>query len=685
VPTSPLPCPNGEGRNHRPSPTKLLVTKTVQTTEDLKRLVTDYEQFDAFAFDVETKGERKVRMLRVPGPLPKGPTRTARTSVPCPSCGREFADSRRKFCSDICSKAAAKDKPPLDARTNTVWSLSLAGPGRSDVIPMGHPDPRPQLYRAEVFEILAPLFFSRRRKINQNVSFDLLSVAKYYDGEIPPPPYGDTLILSFLLNENLDNYKLGYLSKKYLAYPTRLDSNLSTAYGDEKLGEEAYRVGFHEAMRYSIIDAKMAWLLWWKLSHRLESLPKLAALFDLEMAVMGVLMAMRQHGAYVDVEAFGPLRETLERQRADKEAECYGIVGREINLNSPKQLAEYLYDELKLRCPKLTTKGARSTDADTLKSLAHRHPFPAKLLEQRDVQKMLTTYIGGYIPSIDDDSRIRASFNQAVAKTGRLSCSGPNLQNIPARYRQNTEGTMVRRLFRAPPGYRLIVADYSQIELRILAHQTRDKTLLYAYTEGIDLHLMTASRIWKIPPEQVTAEQRSIAKNSNFNFAFEGGPGRVVQMSGVSLRDAEAVYDAWHAAYPGVKKWGKEVKRFCWQHGFVETLYGRKRRLPEITSDDWKLRGYAERQAVNHPIQGTAADIAKIAIVRVHEALQGIRAHLVLQVHDEFVIECYEGDIDEALPLVRAAMEDIRRGNRPVLDVPLEANISVGSNWAECK
>jgi len=550
---------------------------------------------------------------------------------------------------------------------------------------MGHPDKRKQLHRAEVFEILRPLFFSGRRKINQNLSFDLLSIAKYYDGAIPPPPYGDTLILAFLLNENLDSYKLGHLSKKYLAYPTRLDSQVMTAYGDEKLGEFAYRVSFQEAMRYSIIDAKMAWLLWWKLSHRLESLPKLADLFDLEMGVMRVLMEMRQHGAYVDVAAFGPLREELEHQVATKEAECLHIVGRELNLNSTKQLAEYLYDELKLPVTKLTATGLRSTDAETLKRLARRHPFPAKLLEQRDIQKMLSTYIGGYIPRIDDDSRIRASFNQAVAKTGRLSCSEPNLQNIPARYRQNTEGTMVRRLFQAPPGYKLIVADYSQIELRILAHQTRDKTLLYAYTEGIDLHLMTASRIWKIPPELVTPEQRSIAKNSNFNFAFEGGPQRVVQMSGISDADAEAVYEAWHKSYPGVKAWGKKVKRFCWQHGYVETLYGRKRRLPEITSDDWKLRGYAERQAVNHPIQGTAADVAKIAMIRVNEVLRQLDAHLVLQVHDEFVIECAESQVEQALPLIRVAMEQIHKDGKPVLDVPLEANISVGSNWSEAK
>ena len=390
-------------------------------------------------------------------------------------------------------------------------------------------------------------------------------------------------------------------------------------------------------------------------------------------------------GAYVDVSEFRRLRPELEERHKDLRAEIVAMVGHDMNLNSPAQLGQYLYDELKLRCPKLTDKGARSTDASVLKVLAPKHPVPQKILEFKDLQKMLSTYIAGYIPHIDDDSRIRASFNQARAKTGRLSCSDPNLQNIPARYKATFEATMVRQLFKAPPGKRLIVADYSQIELRVLAHHTKDPRLLYAYNHGQDLHTQTASLIWRIPAHQVTSDQRSIAKNSNFNFAFEGGPSRVVEMSGISEREAQAVYDGWHRAYPGVKKWGKEVKRFCWDHGYVETLYGRKRRLPEIKSLEWKDRSYAERQAVNHPIQGTAADIAKVAIVQVHSTLSDFDAALVLQVHDEFVIEVDEDQVDKVLPLVRTAMEDIRLGTRPVLDVPLEVNISVGNNWAECK
>jgi DNA polymerase I-like protein with 3'-5' exonuclease and polymerase domains len=661
----------------------MLATKTVRTTEDLKQVVEDYLDFDEFAFDVETRTNRKVRGLALAGEIPKGTSRDAEQMKICPSCQRPFPPRHnRKFCTDECRDAAGKDKPALDPMTNVVWSISLAGPGRSDVIPCGHPDPRPQLRPEQVFDALEPLMFSDRRKVNQNVGFDLLSVSKYYDGEIPDPPYGDTLVAAFLLNENLGVYKLGALSKLYVGY----------IYA-EKLGEEAYRVEFERAIRYSLVDAKMAWLLWWKLTRKLSKrgLAKLRALLDLEMEVLRVLIHMRQYGAYVDVEEFRRLRPELETRRTAAQRQAIAIITDrwdrpdEINLNSTQQLGHYFYDVLRIKCPKFTDKGARSTDAQTLRYLARRSPAAGAVLEYKDLQKLLSTYVAGYIPTIEDDNRIRASFNQAIARTGRLSCSTPNLQNIPARYKDTFEATMVRRLFVAPSGRKLIVADYSQIELRVLAHQCRDAKLMYAYTHDLDLHTQTAALIWRIPQTEVTPAQRSIAKNCNFNFAFEGGPGRVEEMSGISESDAEAVYKAWHRAYPGVKRWAEKVKDFCRVQGFVETLYGRKRRLKDVTSDVPKLRYYAERQAVNHPIQGTAADIAKLAIVAVHEALRGLDAHLVLQIHDEFIIECDERVVPRALPLVREAMEDIRLGDRPVLDVPLVANISVGQNWAECK
>ena len=649
-----------------------LPVPTCRSEKSLEEIVDAYSQFSEFAFDVETHAGRNVRMLRPPE---KYESRYAERTALCPACLGPLPPRRRLYCSDVCRQAAAKDKPALDTRSNEVWSIALAGPGRCDVIPIGHPDPRHQLHRADVFASLKPLFFSDRRKIGHNVGFDLLSISKYY-GEIPPPPYGDTQTLAFLLNENRGVYKLGFLSQVYWDYTYA-----------EKLGEEAYRVEWNRAMRYSMLDARMAWLLWWKLSPRLfdPMRKKLLDLYKLEMDVLRVLLDMRRTGAYVDLEGFRKLRPILEEQLAVLDQEIRQMVGHPINLNSTQQLGKFLYDELKLPCLVFTETGQRSTSAEALQKLAKRHKAPRQILAHKDVAKLLSVYVAGFLPHVDDDNRIRASFNQTVAKTGRLSCSQPNLQNIPARYRENTEGMMIRRLFIAPPGYVLIVADYSQIELRILAHQTKDPRLLHAYTHGLDLHTQTASLIWKVPEDKVTPEQRAIAKNSNFNLSFEGGPGRIVMMSGITIREAEHVYDAWHAAYPGVKKWATYIKRSCWDKKYVETLYGRKRRLRDITSGDSKARSYAERQAVNHPIQGTAAEVAKIGLVQVHKALQGYDAHLVLQIHDEFIIECAEDQWDEVIPLIRQAMVDIRRGDRPVLDVPLEVNIGVGMNWASAK
>jgi DNA polymerase-1 len=288
---------------------------------------------------------------------------------------------------------------------------------------------------------------------------------------------------------------------------------------------------------------------------------------------------------------------------------------------------------------------------------------------------------------IDPDDRIRASFNQCVAKTGRLSCSSPNLQNIPARYRQDTtEGTMIRQFFRAPDGYLLIVADFSQIELRIMAHLSKDRMLLRAFQEGRDLHTQTATLLWHIREDQVTPEQRAIAKNSNFALAFGGGAARLASMADIPLRDAEKVHASWHAAYPGVRRWGRWITNLCHQQGYVTTIFGRKRRLPGITSPDGRLRGMAERQALNAPIQGSAAEICKIGLVQTASDISRFDARLILQVHDELVIECRQDEVEAAIPVIRDAMTDVSGPDGgPVLAVPLEVNVGVGSNWHEAK
>jgi DNA polymerase I-like protein with 3'-5' exonuclease and polymerase domains len=912
-------------------------TRTVRNHLDLRELVETYLEFDAFAFDVETNSGRKIRMLpgeRANAAIERDWRLQAyrqnhkdldHPNVICPCCSRLFPPIYgREFCSERCRKAANKDRPPLDPKWNQVWSISLAGPGRSDVIPCGHPTGPRQLMRAEVFEALEPLFFSPARKIGHNVSFDLLSIAKYYGGKIPPPPYGDTQVLYFLLNENLPSHSLGALAKEYLKYTYV-----------EKLGAKAYHASFQEAMRYSILDAKITWMLWsrvqgagWSFWDR----------FEQEMKVMAILMDMRTVGAYVDLNEWALLNLSLNNQHDATRREIQAMAGgkESLNLNSPDKLAKWLYEDLGLPILNRTETGKPSTDAQTLKDLLRR-TIDAKAREAvkaicryKDLDKMLGTYITGFFPHIDDrDHRIRASFNLAVAKTGRLSCvaadsliemprdltqypdgipitevrpgdwvyaydwerqlvlkrvtwvgqtgvkstmmvtaensegdklslrlttdhlirlyngdwrptgslghrwgdphradsprimpmvrrmvddgyikffpnsiakgngsggggksrehrwiveqitgkkistktdvhhhdgnrannhpgnlealtiaehrgrrgdvhpgwggdiewmgfyqgprdyrvtsvspgpiepvwdmevedvhnfiangicvhncSQPNLQNIPTRDKDTFEANMVRKMFKAPPGRVLIVADYSQIELRILAHYTRDPLLLRAYQEDIDLHALSASRIYHAPIDKVTKDQRFIGKTANFALAFEGGAGRLMEIADISEDEARRVYRAWHNTYPGVRRWGDRTKEKCRERGYVRSLYGRKRRLPGINFRDDKLRSYAERQAVNHPIQGTAAEIAKIALIQVSDVIQPYDAHLVLQVHDEFVIECAENVATELVPLILIAMEDVRFNDEPVLNVPLVVDINVGSNWADAK
>jgi DNA polymerase-1 len=625
-------------------------TKVVLTEEALAEVVSAYENFEAFAFDVETRSHR-------PSRDPKG------------------------------RKGQQKDIPALDTMTNEVFWISLAGPGRGDVIPCGHTfDGSPkQLTKTQVFQALRPLFFSGKVKIGHNIKFDLQSVAKYYGDEVPPAPYCDTQTMVHLIDETYGNkggFNLKNLASKIIGYEYR-----------EKIGDLVDKVEFERVARYSLVDAKMAWLIYWKVWPIYQQ-PKKAKLkhllLEVEMPVTKALIGMNRHGAYVNREKFASLSKDFTLRKAQAEETVYQLAGKNFNLNSPKQRNEFFYGELGIKCDFFTDKGAQSTNAKALLKLAKRNPVAKALQEYSDLHKMLTTYIDGYIPQIEDDNRIRASFNQSVPVTGRFSCSKPNLQNIPARYKQNFESKIIRELFEAPPGKLLIVGDFSQIELRILAHQTQDPTLLKAYREGLDLHRLTASKAYKVPEADVTKEQRAVGKTSNFNLAFEGGPARIVDAvekegGKMSVAESRRVYEAWHKTYPEVKRWGQRVKDRCWNVGYVETLYGRRRHLPEIRSHVESLQHYAERQAVNHPIQGSAADIAKACMVDLDNALADYPAQLVLQVHDEYVVEVDEELVDEVLQIVIEVMEGIKLHGEPVLSVPLVADVHAGKTWAEAK
>lgn len=634
-----------------------LPTAVILKGDDLKYMVEDYLEFDEFAYDVETVKTRESRDL----PEDKG--------------------------------KALKDDPGLDAITNRVFWISFAGPGRSDVLPLRHTLPGPpQMHPDDAWPILEPLLFSDETKIGHNVKFDLCSVAKYYDFEIPPPPYIDTLTLTHVLDENFlkkGGFDLENLSEKILQYKYK-----------EKLGKRVSKADFWKVARYSCVDAKNAYMLKRWLWPALEDKPELMAIFQLEMEVLEVLMAMYMTGVYVDRAGFEAGYVKFSQELAIREEKVFETAGTEFNLRSHPQRARFFYETLGMRCDFFTEKGAQSTNAEALRKLAKTNKVAKALVDYSAMQKLVSQYFKGFIPHIAPDERIRATYKNSGPVTGRYSCSRPNLQNIPARHQESFESKVVRELFIAPQDfdeeYTLLVADYSQIELRILAHQCKDPKLLMAYTENLDLHRLTASMIYGVPLDKVTSDQRATGKTGNFNFAFEGGPGRLIEATEkdgghITVKEAKWVYESWHRAYPMVRQWGDYQKGLARERGYVTTLFGRRRRLlPDIrvlpTNEyNAKRRGYAERQAVNHPIQGSAGDIAKFATVRIHRALEKTPADLVMQVHDEFIIQTPISFLDEALPLVKEAMEGIRRNGKPVLRVPLIADINHGPTWASAK
>jgi DNA polymerase-1 len=638
-------------------PTLRRRVKTIRTREQLDELVGDYRRFPEFVIDVETHATRPSRAL--PG-QPK-----------------------------------TKDKPALDERTNEVWCVSLAGFGRCDVIPLDHPDkPYPLLPRPLVFAALEPLLFSERRKVGHNVKFDLLSIAKYYDDDIPPPPYGDTLVGTFLLDENLGkgNYGLGALSERFLGY----------RYAD-KLGERAWEVDFDQAVEYSLIDARCTWMLWRHLWYgrrgflaapmqgrfQRRGMEKLRAISELEMQVLEVLLDTKQYGAFLDVgglEAMVPVLEARLQAARDKVRTLAGRDFPDTFFNSHLQKGDYFYGELGLPVEVLTPKGKPSTSEAALKKLAKKSKVAATLVEHANIDKLLGTFVKGLLPHVESDSRIRTNFNQAQVVTGRLSSSEPNLQQLPIRDKAAIDPKSVRRVFGAPPGYLLVVADFNQIELRVLAHYSQDRLLVKAYREGIDLHKQTASALYSVPISEVTAAQRSIGKTVNFAIAYGSGAARIADQVGISNRQAGRFLNVWHDTYPGVGRWGGKIETLCWTEGYVETLFGRRRRLRDIRSADIGKRREARRQAVNAAVQGTAADLAKRAMVQIYQSLLGRDAHLILMVHDEFLVETAEDEAGEVAKLVEGSMENIDGlDGRPALSVPLVADVSIAANWADAK
>ena len=482
----------------------------------------------------------------------------------------------------------------------------------------------------------------------------------------------DTAIASYLVNPSRASYSLADVSLDYLGVAP---SAAQVSDGQFDFGG----AGEAEALRRSAEEASLVMQLVPRLRDELAAIHNTALYDDVENPLVRVLAKMEFVGIAVDRKALNQIREKLTSETVELTAALHKIAGKEFNLNSPTQLREILYVERGLT-PGKKTKTGYSTDAATLEKLEAEWPeFITPLLRYREIEKLRSTYGEGLLNEVREDDRIHATFNQTVARTGRLSSDKPNLHNIPVR---TEEGRVFRNAFVAPTGSLLLVADYNQIELRCIAHLAQDPGLITAFTQGEDIHRSTAARVFGVNPEEVTHDQRSKAKMVSYGLAYGMEAYGLSQRLNIGVDEASKILNAYFEAFPSVKKYMDDAIQTARQHGYTETLFGRRRPIPELLSDNFRVRQAGERQAMNAAIQGLAADIFKIALVRLDSALEqkSLASRIVLQVHDEVIVEVPAKEKDIVNDLVLSTM----RGAADLL-VPLEVNSAWGATWADAK
>jgi len=411
------------------------------------------------------------------------------------------------------------------------------------------------------------------------------------------------------------------------------------------------------------------------LSREMKHLGVDGIYFDIEIPLTGVLADLEDVGVLIDVDVLSDISREITFHLDAMEKQIFAMAGKTFNINSPKQLGVILFEDLSLPVVKKTKTGY-STDSKVLEALATRHELPALILDYRTFSKLKSTYVDA-LPSMIDPvtGRIHTLFNQAITATGRISSSEPNLQNIPIRTEM---GRRIRQAFVAPEGFAILSADYSQIELRILAHISKDETLKNSFVQGVDIHARTAAEVFDTPLEMVTEDQRRQAKTINFGIIYGMGPHKLSQELGIKRDVAKRYIENYLAKYPGVNGYMESIYNKASKDGFVTTIMGRRRTIPQINSDNFNEREGARRIAINTPIQGSAADIIKIAMVKIHEKIRTMKSRMILQVHDELVFEAALDEIEELRELVRYEME-----NAIALSVPTRVDIGVGKNWAE--
>ncbi len=520
----------------------------------------------------------------------------------------------------------------------------------------------------KILNVLKPLFENDSiHFIGQNIKYDALVLSRY--GIHLNGIEFDTMVAAHLIRPESGRFKIDYLSLEFLNYRMIPISDLI---GSGKNQKSMAQVPLKEISYYAVEDADVALQLYHVFRRKLEEEDLLNVFRTIEMPLIPVLIQMERNGIFLDLDYLSVLSEKINAELESLEKDIYEMAGHEFNINSPKQLSEILFDELELKPIR-----KRSTDVNVLEALKHHHPLPGLILDYRHLKKLVSTYIDAFPGYVNPATkRVHTSLNQTIAATGRLSSTNPNFQNIPVR----TElGREIRKAFRSSsPHTKILSADYSQIELRVMAHFSQEPELIRSFREDEDIHARTAATVFGVSPEDVTPEQRRTAKVVNFGIMYGAGPYRMSQELGIPMNEARSLIRTYFQTYPGIQKFIDTLLENARKEGYVRTLFGRKRYTPNLLSDRVQVVQAEERAAINMPVQGTAAEIIKLAMIRIHERMEsdGMESKMILQVHDELLFEVPDHELDKMTDMVVTEME-----NAVQLSVPLKVEYGVGETW----
>ncbi len=669
-----------------------------EALDDLVLAEPDPEALFAFLEELEL-GKLAARLgQRFEGALSSGAA-TVSTEPTAPAERDYQAVQRLAELEEWISRARQVGVVAVDTETTSLDTMQaeLVGvslcyePGRACYIPLGHvgaggqgtldliegdgAEAAPeQIPLDQAVALLKPLLEDPAvLKVGQNIKYDMAILSRY---GIHVGPIDDTMVLSFVLDAGLHGHGMDALAEAHLGFKPIPFKEVA---GSGKSQITFDRVPLEKAVEYAAEDADVTLRLYRLLKPRLIGERKTTLYETIERPLVPVLLAMEKAGIRVDPAALAALSDDFARRMAELEVEIHGLAGRPFNLASPKQLGEILFDEMGLEGGKKTKTGAYQTGHEVLEDLAAQgHELPARILDWRQLQKLKSTYTDTLQGEINARTgRVHTTFHMAAANTGRLASSDPNLQNIPIR---TEEGRKIRRAFVPAAGCRLLSADYSQIELRLLAHVADIEVLIEAFHDGADIHALTASQVFGQPLEGMDPALRRRAKAINFGIIYGISAFGLARQLGIARGEAQQTIEAYFVQYPGIRAYMDSTKEFCRKTGYVETIFGRRCYLPGINDKNQARRGFSERAAINAPLQGSAADIVKRAMIRLPPAIaaKGLGARMLLQVHDELLFDVPEAEVEETAALVKTVMEQAAQ-----IRVPLTVDTGLGDNWDE--